>query len=56
MQPSTSERPRYGFCWWCSAKLWGRHHRVVKTHGGDVTVHVECASTMVREREGQLVR
>jgi hypothetical protein len=51
MQTSKCERPKYNFCWWCSKKLWGRHHRVVKAPNGDVTVHVECAGTMVREGE-----
>lgn len=42
-------RPRYRFCWVCSAQLHGNFHRVVKhpDNGAQVVVHAECA-----EREG----
>lgn len=47
-------RPRYRFCWWCSRKLQGHHHRTmratVEAAGGEsVIVHVVCSESMIRE-------
>lgn len=49
-------RPKYPSCWSCSRKLHGRHHAVIKTHGGEVTVHVACAEQMEKNGEGWEVR
>lgn len=49
-------RPRYITCWSCSRKLQGRHHALITTPGGEVTVHVACAEEMERNGEGWSVR
>ena len=35
-------KPRVGFCWWCGAKLRGRHHATISTPDGDKVVHKAC--------------
>lgn len=49
-------KPKYITCWSCSRKLQGRHHALIKTHGGDVTVHVNCAERMEKAGDGWEVR
>lgn len=45
-------KPKHPFCWSCSRKLQGRHHAKVKTHGGEVVVHIECGERMEKSGEG----
>lgn len=44
-------KPRYRFCWHCDGKLWGNKHHVLETHGGEVTLHAECAKELKESGE-----
>ncbi len=50
-----STRPRYFFCWWCSRRLRGRSHVIVRSTASanenmsPVIVHRACADQMQRE-------
>ena len=54
---TTTTKPRYMFCWWCSRQLWGKRlHATMRPTGANenappVTVHRACGEQMEREGE-----
>jgi hypothetical protein len=51
---STTPKPRYRFCWWCSRQLRGRHHLILRATSAlantePVIVHHGCADEMLHE-------
>jgi hypothetical protein len=49
-------KPKYRVCWSCSRKLRGNHFAMIKTHGGEVVVHVYCGERMKESGEGEEMR
>jgi len=53
--PVLKTRPRYRFCWWCSNKLRGNQHMIMRatrepdSGATNVIVHAACAEEMERD-------
>lgn len=53
-----STKPRYRFCWSCSRKFQGNHHRTVRLtdrEADPVHVHAHCARAMIATGEAEMV-
>lgn len=48
-RPLPGEKPRVKFCWFCSKKLYGNHHRIIvdKETSLEYIVHADCATEAV---------
>lgn len=59
--PVLKTRPRYRFCWWCSNKLRGNQHMIMRASAeaasgaANVIAHAACAEEMEREEGWEVV-
>ena len=49
------DKPRVKFCWHCSRKLWGRHHKILIIEGHKRILHESCAKIFYDNKDDATV-